>query len=761
MKLSVKLSLIVFFVTLACGAATSLLVSVYSSRMLQQRMLDDVEVVVKAVAPHLTDAVLYEDPVTSREILQGLVSEPKGLAFAYLLDDRGEVVAHTFDDRPPGGLPGTAAGDAGRRGERGFLPFDGGETAYLVGNYPLFEGAALGSVHVGIDRAVFESQTRPISVLVLSLCLSISVVGIVAAMLAADRMTRPLSALARSISSFGRGTKSFPPMETGGAEVLQLSAAFHEMVEARTEAEKILGFQEALLKAQSETGIDGILTISPEGKVLYHNRRFLEMWSIPEGVDTSSDATLLSSVLDRLADPDGFVEKVRYLYAHPDENIMDEIPFKDGRVFERYSSFLTDAAGRSYGRIWFFRDITSRRRAEEERLDLERRILHVQKLESLGVLAGGIAHDFNNILFAILGNAELALAWIDKESRAVENIRRIEKAAAKASDLAQQMLAYSGKGTFRLEHINLNRLLEEMLHLIEVSISKSAELSIRLDGTIPSVEADPTQIRQVVMNLVINASEAIGEKSGVITIATGQAECDKAFLKEFWSDGNLEEGRYVLLEVSDTGCGMDRETMDRIYEPFFSTKFAGRGLGMSAVLGIVRSHKGAIRVASQPGRGSTFKVLLPASDGPPEVPDAEGADVGWRGKGTVLVVDDEEAVRTTECEMLGNLGFAVVAAEDGGRALELFGTGKDIDLVLLDLTMPRMGGEECFRALRARDPGAKVILASGYSVQEVALRFAGKGLSGFLQKPFAMESLRAVLMKVLSPGTAEGDREKG
>ena len=264
------------------------------------------------------------------------------------------------------------------------------------------------------------------------------------------------------------------------------------------------------------------------------------------------------------------------------------------------------------------RDFTERKRAEEEQLRLEQQLLHAQKLESLGVLAGGIAHDFNNILMAIMGNADLALIRLAKESPAVENLHRIEQAAARAADLAKQMLAYSGKGKFVVEEINLNRLLEEMLHMLEVSISKKAVLRLNPHPHLPSVEADATQMRQIIMNLVINASEAVGDKSGVIAITTGCIDCDRNYLKDVWLDENLTDGLYVYLEIADTGCGMDKETLSKLFDPFFTTKFTGRGLGMAAVLGIVRGHKGAIKVYSEPGKGTTFKILLPASSRPEE-----------------------------------------------------------------------------------------------------------------------------------------------
>jgi len=367
-------------------------------------------------------------------------------------------------------------------------------------------------------------------------------------------------------------------------------------------------------------------------------------------------------------------------------------------------SLLRDPEGDGVSFLGIGRDITERKRAEEERDALERQLLHAQKLESLGVLAGGIAHDFNNILTSIVGNADLALMRMNPESPAIDNLQKIERAAARAADLAKQMLAYSGKGKFVVEHISLNLILEEMLHMLKVSISKKALLRLDLTPNLPAVEADATQMRQIIMNLVINASEAIGDKSGVISITTGCMDCSKDYLKDVWLDENIGEGLYIFLEISDTGCGMDRNTLAKVFDPFFTTKFTGRGLGMAAVMGIVRSHKGSIKVYSEPGRGTTFKVLLPSSDRPAEIFNHVSDDDAWRGSGTVLLVDDEETVRAIGKEMLQELGFTTITAQDGGEAVEIFRATPDIAFVILDLTMPHMDGEQCFRELRRIRP---------------------------------------------------------
>jgi two-component system, cell cycle sensor histidine kinase and response regulator CckA len=395
------------------------------------------------------------------------------------------------------------------------------------------------------------------------------------------------------------------------------------------------------------------------------------------------------------------------------------------------------------------RDLSERRRLEEERHNLEQKLLHAQKLESLGVLAGGIAHDFNNILMAVLGNADLALMRLSKESPATENLKNIEKAAARAADLAKQMLAYSGKGRFVLEHIDLNGLLEEMLHMLEVSISKRAVLRLDLSSPLPSVEVDATQLRQIIMNLVINASEAIGDKSGVIAITTGCMDCDRNYLKDIWLIENVSEGIYVYLEIADTGCGMDKEVLSRIFEPFFTTKFTGRGLGMAAVLGIVKGHKGAIKVYSEPGKGTTFKILLPASDRPVDLFNRCDQAVDWKGQGTVLLVDDEETVRGIGAAMLKELGFTPITADDGREALVIFNKRPDIVFVILDLTMPHMDGEQCFRELRQLLPQVKVIMTSGYNENEVTQKFLGKGLAGFIQKPYKLSTLREVIRNTI------------
>jgi PAS domain S-box-containing protein len=396
------------------------------------------------------------------------------------------------------------------------------------------------------------------------------------------------------------------------------------------------------------------------------------------------------------------------------------------------------------------RDLTEQKRAEAERAALERQLFQAQKMESLGVLAGGIAHDFNNLLMGVLGHAGLALDQLNPLHPARRNLEAIQKAGQRAADLTRQMLAYSGRGRFEVKHLDLSVQVEEMLHLLEVSLPKTVVLNLGLKKGLPAVSADASQIQQVIMNLVINAAEAIGEASGAITLATGAQRVDEAAIRTMLVGQDVAPGTYVFLEVADTGCGMDPDTMSRIFEPFFTTKFTGRGLGLSAIMGIVRGHKGALRVYSEPGHGTTFKVLLPALGVSPETAAETAEEALGPGGGLVLVVDDDETVRTVARQALEMRGFQVLEARDGLEAVDLVrAQGPAIGAVLLDMTMPRMGGEEAFREMRLLQPDIRVILSSGYNEVEAMGRFMGKGLKGFIQKPYGPRELLAKVQAIL------------
>ena len=388
-------------------------------------------------------------------------------------------------------------------------------------------------------------------------------------------------------------------------------------------------------------------------------------------------------------------------------------------------------------------DITERKAAEEA-------LRRAAKEESLSVLAGGVAHDFNNLLAAILGHASLALKQLPEASPARRHVEKAARAVERAADLTRQMLAYSGRGHFVVRPTDVNALVRENLPLLEVALPKNVRLEARLEPDLPPVSADVGQIQQVLMNLVINGAEAIGERGGAVTVATGMkavAASDESLWRA--SGQPLAPGRYVLLEVRDDGPGMDAETVDRIFEPFFTTKFTGRGLGLAAVLGVVRGHRSALSVESEPGRGTVFRILFAPSARVSGIDTPAVAKPSQRGL-TLLLIDDEEVVRDMVGEVLEQEGVSVLRAEDGARGVELFSDQREaIDLVLLDLSMPGLSGEETFRRLREIDPGVPVLLSSGYDHDEARGRFGEGAPAGFIQKPYRPEQLMAEIGRCL------------
>jgi signal transduction histidine kinase/CheY-like chemotaxis protein len=403
-------------------------------------------------------------------------------------------------------------------------------------------------------------------------------------------------------------------------------------------------------------------------------------------------------------------------------------------------------------------DVTDRRRAQDAWLEMERRLLHAQKLESLGVLAGGIAHDFNNLLTAILGNLELGLGRIGNDDAAAEYFRQAIQASRRAADLTRQMLAYSGRGRFVFSRLDLNDLVRENAGLFRASVSRSVTLDLQLAESLPAIQADPGQVQQVVMNLITNASEAIGENPGVVTLITAQ----RTFSAEELASSRVAEkagpGPFVCLEVRDTGCGMDEETQQRLFDPFFTTKFTGRGLGLSALQGIMHGHRGAVLLESELGRGTTIRALFPVAAATQTAPEEEPKPAPppsaprAASRRAVLVVDDEAPVRELAEKLVLGLGYDAMSADGGESALALLAANPErIGCVLLDLTMPGMDGVSTLKQIRRVRSDVPVILCSGFSEADATLRFVSGELAGFLQKPYGLRELRDALEGLLPP----------
>ncbi len=398
-------------------------------------------------------------------------------------------------------------------------------------------------------------------------------------------------------------------------------------------------------------------------------------------------------------------------------------------------------------------EMRQRAQAEEERRRLEAQVLQSQKLESLGVLAGGIAHDFNNLLTAIVGNADLARLALPRESPALEPLDDVGRAADRAAELCRQMLAYAGRGRLERRRVPLRELIEEMTALLGVAVPKNVRLETSVGHDEPATEGDASQLRQVLLNLVTNAAEAIGEREGTVFVSARSDVFDRARLDRMELGRALAPGRYVVLSVVDEGCGMRPEVRARIFEPFYSTKFTGRGLGLATVFGIVRGHGGALDIETAEGRGSSFRVLLPLAPALParaEIAPGGVEDGPPAAGGTVLVVDDEPSVLGVGRALLQRDGFTVLTAGDGEAALDVVDqVGPGLRVVLLDLTMPRRDGLSTLTALRERRPDLPVVLTSGYDHVDVAESVSGLPRVTVLQKPFGRARLRAALRRVL------------
>jgi two-component system, cell cycle sensor histidine kinase and response regulator CckA len=517
-------------------------------------------------------------------------------------------------------------------------------------------------------------------------------------------------------------------------ELEQYRGHLEELVRERTAA---LERSEALYRTLVGHAPVGVV-VHRKGGVLYANERALAI------AGDGDAAALRRSVHEALGVPDA-----QPSVATP-ETVEVSLRRADGSVREvEWSSLPVDVEG-GPAVLSLAVDISERKRREAERRLLEEQMRETQKLESLGLLAGGIAHDFNNLLVGILGNVDLALRGAAQNPTERLQLERAKTAALRASELTAQLLAYSGKRAFSVRTVDLNALTEEMADLLSVTVPKGVLFEVRLGKVLPMVEGDAVQLRQVVMNLVTNAADAVGEAAprggGRITLRTSIVGADvigQAAAERPATD-------YVRLEVSDNGVGMAEGVQKRMFDPFFTTKAKGRGLGLAAVVGIVRSHGGILRVESAPGRGTTVVVFLPMSHDQAEEAPPAPAEEEWRPSGTVLVADDEARVRQVLVMMLTDLGLDVLEASDTASCLETYRAHADaVNAIIVDLTMPGGGGREVVRALRAEGHQIPIVVSSGYSEDVIQAELRRDAHLRFLEKPFELttfiDTLRAAM----------------
>jgi PAS domain S-box-containing protein len=530
--------------------------------------------------------------------------------------------------------------------------------------------------------------------------------------------------------------------------VAELFGSALDVKEANVALEK----ERRLMESMMHTIPDFIYFKDSEGRFLRSNEAHAASFGMtPEDIVGKSDRELLPESYAQEAESD---EKQVMQTGQPIVAKREKLPFPGGRELwvSTTKAPLRESSGRLVGTIGVSRDITQHVNAEQERLKMESRMQQAQKLESLGVLSGGIAHDFNNLLMGILGNTGLALMEMSEGSSAWNYIKEIETVAMRAADLTNQMLAYSGKSKSVIKPVDVSNLVSEMAHLLEVTISDRIDINYSFNKDLPAVEGDASQIRQVVMNLITNASDAVGNSDGKIDVETGVNHYDQAFLQSCYLSGEIPAGEYVYIRVADSGCGMDKKTLGKIFDPFFTTKVSGRGLGLAAVLGIVRSHKGALRVDTEVGEGTTFTVLLPVSGETVSDEETGQDDISrWQGEGTVLVVDDDEVVRVVSEQILRKFGFSVITAGNCDSGARTMARETSIDAVLLDVTLTGANGSGALQELHGINSDIPIILMSGYNEQRATENLRSEDYAGFIQKPFTAEKLANLLKKVMQP----------
>lgn len=507
-----------------------------------------------------------------------------------------------------------------------------------------------------------------------------------------------------------------------------------------------LGPLEDEVKRLFDVSLDLLCVAHPDGYFLQVNPAFERVLGYEEDELTSRP------IVDFVHPDDRDATQAALEQLGNDENVTgftNRYICRDGSiVWLEWQSRAYQEGGRIYASA---RNITDLRRAKRERDQLESKFQQAQKLESVALLAGGIAHDFNNLLTTILGNTGLILMELEDSEPLTDRAKAIRRSASTAADLCEQLLAYAGEGQFDVRPTDVSTLVEATDHLLDAAVSPSAELQYALQENLPAAELDATQVRQILMNVVKNASEALPDGRGVIRIETGVRECSRSELAEAYLDDNLTDGTYVYLEVADSGCGMTDHEIRRIFDPFYTTKFAGRGLGLAATLGIVRAHEGTVTVESEPGDGTRFRFYFPALEtGQPFSSDETDLTAPKIDAETILIADDNRDIRNFVESTLRWENLGVLKAVDGRDAVEAFRHHhEEISVVILDVTMPGLDCSKALEEIRSIDDKTPVVLSSGYSESSTADDLGDEEIAGFLQKPYGPRALLRTLSEVL------------
>ena len=709
--------------TLLMAVAGFLMVEVVNFRRSTQREL---QILAEVLGEGSAAAIEFRDPAEAERVLSALEAH-RHITDAVILDRRGQVLASYLR---PGAAPGPAAASLPSPAFRF-------QDRHLWVTSPIRHGGEhYGTIYLREDLDELGAYVR----WTLGTVLLASLVIGIAATLLAIRMGR---LVVTPVLHLTEAARRIAKHQAPGERVLRetqdevglLVDAFNQMLDQ-------LGERQARLEEAQHLAHLGNWVRDPQaGRAGWSDETFRIFGLEPSAEMPAYDqirqlihpedlARLEAAHAGSLQDGSQFDLEIRLLRPGPPQAWIQVLGAR-----------FTDSESRRAVLRGTILDITERKHAESA-------LLQGQKLESLGILAGGIAHDFNNLLMAVQGYLDLCRLELPEGSRPAESLQKAGRVLVRAADLTRQMLAYSGKAQFLSRPLDIGHLVREMAHLLSVSISKKIELCLEIADELPAVVGDPAQLQQVVMNLVINASDAIQDQDGTIRVAAQVQQLDAEELAAGFPGQSMAPGRFVALTVQDNGQGMAAHTLSRIFDPFFTTKFHGRGLGLAALLGIVKAHQGGVRVQSQPGQGTTFNVLLPASSQAARVAATETGGEHYRGSGLVLLVEDEPDIRASTTAFLRRIGFEVVQAADGRAGVQQVREHlARVRMVLLDYTMPHMDGAECFRQIQLLAPDLPVLMTSGFG--EGVSTHALDGLAGFIQKPYTLSRLRAKIQEVL------------
>ncbi|MBN2184656.1 MAG: PAS domain S-box protein [Candidatus Krumholzibacteriota bacterium] len=738
MRLRTNIILLIVMIVMITGLGSSLMVNRMMHNMLAGELNNQAVIAARSLAEHISHNVINGEIIEAQETVIKMVQNSRSIQYAYVIDFDGRLFTHSFE----GGFPSALAGEQYRYHRPVsaqspvvlHLKTDLGQIADF--GYPLIEGMKA-HIHIGINEDFALARITALRNRIIGFTLLLACIGIAAGIFMSRFITRPLSEFLGAMRDFGtRKRQEEIDLKSGGKEIADLTLAFNSMISdlKRTEEER-----ERLMSA-IEQAAETVIITDIDGTIQYVNPVFESFTGFTcEEVIGHSVLVLKSD----MHDDDFYQEMWDTVSSGGTWNGRFVSRKKSGLLYteEVTISPVRDSSGAIINYVAVKHDIT-------ENIRLEQQYNQAQKVESIGRLAGGIAHDLNNLLSPILGYGELLQEDLDPDDERRKSVDEILRAGFRARDLVRQLLAFSRKQTLEYKPFDMNEAVTGIEKLLRRTIREDIEIKIFQSPGIRMVMMDLGQIEQVIMNLVSNAQDAMPE-GGRLTIEVSEIELDENYASRYQ---DVEPGMYVMLAVSDTGCGMDDETRERVFDPFFSTKGAlGTGLGLATVFGVVKQHCGHIWVYSEPGEGTTFKVFLPVSENKyTEEKPVEKMIIDLKGSETILLVEDNEQVRNLTHIIIKRQGYTVLVAKNGEEALAAMEAhAGSVQLLLTDVIMPGMNGTELYEKASAKDPDLKVLFMSGYTDNVIAFSGVLEAGTFFIQKPFTSLTLAAKIREVL------------